>query len=230
MKPIDLSGKRYGRLLILRPDPEKPQYWHCACDCGSIVSVQAYPLKRGDKKSCGCLRRDLWLKARTKHGESRHGGVNSTAEYRVWMNIKTRCLNSRNSNYPYYGGRGIQIHEEWKGSFAAFLRDVGRRPSNKHTLDRINNDDGYYPWNVRWATKSEQRRNQREGPKIEYKGELIFLIDLAKKLGCNYRTLLDRLRRGLRIEDLAKLPAGFKFKTGPSRSRSVAPENEGGIL
>ena len=84
-----------------------------------------------------------------------------TSEYMAWVSMKQRCLNPRHRDYVNYGGRGIGVCLEWQTSFEAFFRDVGPRPGRGYSLDRINNDAGYAPGNVRWATASQQNRNQR---------------------------------------------------------------------
>lgn len=106
-----------------------------------------------------------------RSGEQRQRhGCTDTAEYRIWTNIKTRCLNHRNVRYALYGGRGITICDRWKHSFAAFLADVGRRPSSAHSLDRVDNNRGYEPGNIRWATSVEQNNNRRDNVLIECRG------------------------------------------------------------
>jgi len=72
-----------------------------------------------------------------------------------------RCTNPNIRFYEDYGGRGITVCDRWLWSYEAFILDVGRKPSSKHTLDRVDNDRGYEPGNVRWATQSEQLRNRR---------------------------------------------------------------------
>lgn len=91
------------------------------------------------------------------HGESRPASV----EYRTWRHMLERCLNPDHPNYRYYGGRGITVCQRWQKSFETFVADVGRRPTNNLSLDRINNDGNYEPGNVRWATRAEQTRNRR---------------------------------------------------------------------
>jgi hypothetical protein len=84
-----------------------------------------------------------------------------TPEYRAWQQMKARCLNPNHRYYPDYGGRGIGVYHVWVDSFETFLADVGQRPSDKHSLDRIDNDRGYEPGNVKWSTYFEQNHNRR---------------------------------------------------------------------
>lgn len=90
-----------------------------------------------------------------------HGEAHRTAEYRIWKLMKRRCLNPNHATYKYYGGRGVKVCERWLHNFPNFLADVGRRPSAKHTLDRIDNAGDYAPDNCRWVTMKTQCNNRR---------------------------------------------------------------------
>ena len=153
-----LIGSRFGRLTVVseaRRD-NSHRYLNCKCDCGSERVVTANNLRRGHSKSCGCMAREM------SGGRVRTHGKTGSAEYRIWHNMKVRCLSPKSVAFKDYGGRGIRIHQPWVDSFAQFLADVGSRPDPSLTLDRINNDGNYEPGNVQWATRSQQARNRRK--------------------------------------------------------------------
>ena len=160
----DIVGQRFGRLVPRRMVVPVGGHvrWACTCDCGREKAVAASHLQSGATRSCGCLQREAARRANTTHGDSAYGRL--TAEYRAWTAMKTRCTNPKIARYGDYGGRGIKVCQRWTESFESFLADMGRRPSPRHSLDRINPDGDYAPDNCRWATSREQAMNQRRTP------------------------------------------------------------------
>jgi hypothetical protein len=119
-----------------------------------------------------------------------------TPEYRAWSAMKLRCANPNNEQYHNYGGRGITVCDRWRQSFAAFLVDMGPRPSPRHSIDRIDNNGNYEPGNCRWATSREQNRNRRNNIVLTHDGRTMCLADWARELGVPRGTLLARYRDG----------------------------------
>jgi hypothetical protein len=127
--------------------------------------------------------------------------------YSIWCGMKNRCYNRNEPTYPYYGGRGITVCEDWRLSFAFFWADMGPRPSPRHSLDRIDNDGPYSPDNCRWATRSEQSGNRRNNITLTHNGETTFAKEWARRVGLSYETLLHRLDRGWSAERALTTPA-----------------------
>ncbi len=163
-KALELTGHRYGRLLVLERAANigRRTAWRCRCDCGAQCTVNAGSLRAtraSSTKSCGCLHRDRI----TKHGHTSRRGYSRT--YQSWMAMIQRTTNPRATGAERYSGRGITMCERWL-SFSSFLSDMGERPPGR-SLDRIDNNGNYEPKNCRWATPKEQANNKRRTPGLE---------------------------------------------------------------
>lgn len=172
-KPVDMTGKRYGRLVALYPTGKRDASggicWNFRCDCGNEKIMSAGPVRVGIVKSCGCL-----LKPH---------GMSGTRLFDIWVNMRQRCRADGRPEHDNWGNRGIRVCDEWT-SFPAF-RDwaMATGYSDDLTIDRIDNSKGYSPENCRWATYKEQANNTRRNHLIEMDGETHTLKQWCEILG-----------------------------------------------
>jgi len=156
-KAVDLTGQRFGRLTVLERDKGRTDRvaWICKCDCGNVKSVLSYKLTSGTTRSCGCLQRETAAKNATRHGYYGERLRN------VWATMKQRCTNPKCKDYPFYGGRGITVCEEWNDylSFRKWAYSAGY--AEGLTIDRIDVDGPYAPHNCRWISLKQQMLNRR---------------------------------------------------------------------
>lgn len=198
MRFKDLTGKRFGRLLVIGVDHRRISsgrqvpYFKCQCDCGGVKVILGYSLSCGKTNSCGCVMKEETIKRSTKHGYANRN--NLSPEYKSWAAAKGRCTSESNNGFQNYGGRGIKMCQEWIDDFQAFLSDMGTRPP-RTSLDRIDNNKGYSPDNCRWATRKEQNNNQRSNIILTHEGRSQGLSKWADELGIPRKVIYDRLFR-----------------------------------
>lgn len=156
-----MNNNKFGRLTIIKevepivsPCGTKRRKFLCQCECGNQKLVQLGHLKTGHTVSCGCFHKETFNNY--KHGLRSHR-INV-----IWRGIRQRCLNTNNSRYKDYGGRGISMCNEWLEDFMSFYNwAISNGYSDQLSIDRIDVNGNYEPSNCRWATASEQNKNQR---------------------------------------------------------------------
>jgi len=187
----DITNKTFGRLTVIEivgKDKHRCITWKCKCSCGKYTITTGTRLRSGMTKSCGCLVKEN--KPLLTHGLSK-----KTPEYFVWVTMRQRINNKKDKHYLDYGGRGLTISKEWD-NYPAFLKDMGRRPNNKYSLERIDNNKGYSKNNCKWATAKEQTNNQRSNHKLTLNGKTQNISQWAEELDVPYSRILSRLRYG----------------------------------
>ena len=184
-RPVfDLTGEKFGKLTVL--NHVKGAVWSCQCSCKdkTIVEIGEGRLKSGGRTSCGCY----------------FNKKSNDPEYDIWSSMIQRCTNKNSKDYYRYGGRGITVCDRWLSSYTDFITDLGKRPDDTYSLDRINNDGNYCPENCRWATLDEQLSNTSRNKFYTFNGKSLTIRQWAKELGFKRGLLEDRLRRGWTLE------------------------------
>lgn len=178
------KGDRYTKLTIIKelssiihPSGRKRRLFECKCDCGNIISVRIDNLRsKNHTLSCGCLGKQHRRKSLTTHGMCNKGS------YYTWKSMKQRCLDKNSPSFQKYGAIGINVCSRWINSFENFHKDMGKRPKGM-SIDRIDNNKGYFPENCRWVNKKTQVLNRSVTKFIEYDGEKLCQTDWGRKLG-----------------------------------------------
>lgn len=209
---LALEGTRYGMLTVVAfagLNPTRNSRWLCRCDCGEERVHTGANLKRGNILSCGCRRR----------GPRVIDPVASHPDFSVYSAMLDRCNSANSRSYHRYGGRGIKLCRRWvEGGFRAFIADMGARPAGRHSIDRIDNNGGYWCGkaecpecgplnrvpNCRWATPKQQQRNRNVNVRLTHNGETLTLVEWAEKLGIRYTTLKRRYETGKAVEDVLR--------------------------
>ena len=186
------TGTRLGKLTILHQieGTYRPTLWECECDCGNKIIASTNELWGiGDVRSCGCpYKFNRKTDCRITHGDSDH------PLYKVWRYMKARCYNPHGKAIKTYQEKGIEVCKEWKDSFPNFknwiLENLGPQPKKK-TLDRIDGTKGYFPGNLRWATRLQQNLNREKNKTgkatSKYKGVRKYKKKWCAQIMSNYK-------------------------------------------
>ena len=190
-KKVDMIGKRFGRWKVLEEAARAKcgaVKYLCKCDCGKEKIVNGVSLRNGTSQSCGCYNRELITNPNK---------IYNTKLWAIWDNMKQRCYNSNNKAYKNYGGRGIKVCDEWKGSSFSFYNwAINNGYKEGLTLDRIDNEKDYCPQNCRWVTMAVQQNNKRTNRFFTYKGITKTIMQWSKDKNICYGTLIQRINNG----------------------------------
>lgn len=159
-KKIDLTGKVFGRLTVIKEAGRNNSslLWLCRCECGVEKIIQGNHLKEGKILSCGCYMKEKSSLRITERNITH--GLSKTRFYKIWSEMLRRCFNQNAANYSMYGGRGIKVCDEWK-SFEGFYKDMYSGYKKGLSIDRIDVNGNYCKENCRWLDAKGQARNRR---------------------------------------------------------------------
>jgi hypothetical protein len=190
--PIEIGQEFHRWTIIGTAEPGKTgkKHWTCQCSCGTIKVVSQCNLYSGGSKSCGCFHNEVASRIHKTHGQSK------TSEYKIWKGIKKRIFDEKEPGFVNYGGRGITMDKTWANSFEAFIAHIGPRPSRFHTVERKDNNKGYEPDNVKWATRKEQNNNKRSNHFVTYEGETLTIMAWSERKGISRHLLRRRVAAG----------------------------------
>lgn len=205
----DKTGERYGRLVVIKQGPDKisPRgkriiTWICKCDCGNVTTVRSGHLTSHHTISCGCAHREQqewWKTFAITHGRTKE------KSYKTWCFIKQRCYNKKDVDYPYYGGRGVRISDEWINNpelFCEYVESLPRYSEDGTTIDRINPNRNYERGNLRWLSLGEQQSNKRNNVFLTFDGRTMTMTEWAKETGIAQTTLSRRKKAGWSVEQM----------------------------
>lgn len=201
------GGKKINLLTPIKEAQRTKSYreFIFICDCGTEVIAGISTVKRGGTKSCGCHRRDGCIERSTKHGKAH------LPEYQIWAGIKTRVTNkNRHGSEQDYVLRGIGMSKLWFNNFDKFYEDMGPRPTPNHSIERIDNNKGYFKSNCKWATSKEQGRNKRNNLLLTYRGQTKCVAEWSEITGINQDCLESRFHRWGNVERVISQPVKNK--------------------
>lgn len=189
-KKIDLTGKVFGRLTVIKEAGRNKTslLWLCRCECGIEKIIQGNHLKEGKILSCGCYMKEKASSRITERNVTH--GLSKTRFYKIWSEMLRRCSNPNAANYSMYGGRGIKVCDEWK-SFEGFYKDMYSGYKKGLSIDRIDVNGNYCKENCRWLDAKGQARNRRNT--IFVNG--ISLIELCEEKKLDYSVVWQRIHR-----------------------------------
>jgi len=208
-KMIDITGQRFGKLLVSNFVERKNchSWFKCDCDCGGMTVTTSNNLRRGHTVSCGCVSIAKFIERSRTHSMISH------PTYRSWLDMRNRCYYVNHNRYEYYGGKGITVYDIWRDDFIEFYRwAIANGWKKGLTLDRKDNSKNYCPENCKWSTVKEQNRNRTSNVKITLDGVTKILIEWSEAGGINPQVIKKRIKNGWSIKDAIFKPVTKRQK------------------
>lgn len=217
--------QRFGRLVTQsrftkRVGNKCRTFFVCLCDCGKGITVVADNLKSAHTQSCGCLRVDACRKV----GSLSTHRASKTPEYNVHSSLVQRTTNPAHASFVTYGGNGRTVCQGLR-EFSDFISLIGKRPSAKYSIDRINNYGGYWcgncpeclekgrPLNIRWATREQQRQNMNDSRLVTINGQTHCIAEWERIAGLRTDRIRARIKAGWPINELLLQPPKYNSKS-----------------
>jgi hypothetical protein len=224
IRTYNFEGTKIGKINIERFSHvcNGRSFWLGYCECGNGVILSSDHIINKSKRSCGCAKYDLEFNHKANKPKT------ITGLRHIWNGIIIRCCDENSTAYPFYGGRGIKISNEWLHSFDIFLKDMGI-PLEGYSIDRIDVNGNYCKENCRWATSKEQNRNKRNNVRLSFNGVVKCLVNWAEEVKINRATIAGRLKRGWSEEEAIFTPKGSKKGTGYNITADGVVELNGSI-
>lgn len=197
-----MIGRVFNRLTVISKSQERSKsrstLWNCQCSCGNVCQGSTSALNAGTKQSCGCIKREF------KERRERNKYLSS-----ILGNMRDRCYNNKCEAYKNYGGRGITVCDEWMNSRTAFYEWSHANGYKRGlSIDRVNNDGPYAPWNCKWVTRKEQSRNKRTNHIVQISEKIkLPLVDAVMQFSVvPYPTVVSRITTGWPVLEAVLLP------------------------
>ena len=214
----DITGLKFGKWLVLSLSEERKKNriaWLCRCDCGKEKVLIGSYLKSGKLKGCHCDDSMIGIDYRAKHGRR------NTPEYNSWQSMKKRCYDPTNENFKHYGGRGIIVCDRWIDSFENFFKDMGIKPSLKHTIDRIDTNGNYSLENCKWSTPIEQGNNKRNCIILTMDSKQMTLKQACVMKNIPSGLVYNRVQHGWSIEEALNTPRMRQYSRVSRKSKKI---------
>ena len=227
------SGDRFGNWVVLYATSYgRRKYWLCQCDCGNKAEVVSSKLRGGYSKRCNeCRIKELRSNpTRQTHGFSNADGLKGETYY-IWRSMKARIKNPNHHKYPSHGGSGLTLDPRWE-KFEQFLEDIGEKPYQGASIERVDNEFGYWPSNCVWANRFEQGNNRHDNRIITANGKTQCSAWWARETGLKRKTIEQRLDDGWSQEDSVNIPLNatrrpYRYITPAGVFTSVAEAAKG---